>query len=1156
MTQGQRPKERMWLRGAPRCPRMPALVLLLLWLDPLPALGRTTSSVTVLSEQKLNSDDFLEFSNVPETVSDCEIHVHYLCSNPCIVNLEVVTSSEFRSAVPIIKKRWQNENHLYVHRTRKVNIKFPNIMAYRDDYVIKHSIIIHSVLVRAWITHQKLNNQPDKTNGTSMPTVAKTFAVLTPLPPFQRPFKDHRLCLAWNIEILWKIEENRIPQCPSEDDTIQILNFTYASSGGHHGIIKQFEKFQNRELEARRQQLIVYPIFSFSIWMYLLNYCSNLLCGILHHIDPNNMYTTPLLFLTEEGSLHIQMQLVSGSDFAVKTNFKLPIRNWFRLDFVFDGRQLTVIIHGGERLEQRQHQVFSFTEDVYHNDTSGYCVLGGSKYVPGIRGFFGPAKYYRLRALDVQEINNPHFGREIAEKITLYYKRCSSIRDIVYLYINVLQQGRTSQAERTLDYYSELDHQYGDNPVCPAFPWGKELAEKYSNLLNLLHEMDLETVLVSENPLDIARDIGERMFKYIAKKLSRSDGLEYLNSSIPALVESSCCGYHKASHLLAVMYETGLTVSLDSLQGLLYSLVGAQGDDRLAVMKLGYKHYQGIDNYPQDLDLSYAYYSNIAKKTAFDLQTFQGEQAYVETVRIMEDETLKSQTKENGDVFLWLKHEAARGDAVAQHRLAQMLFWGQQGIAKNTEAAVEWYEKGALENEDPVIMYDYAIVLFKGHGVPKNPKLALKLMQKAAAQGSHQAMNGLGWYYHALKKNYTKAVKYWTKADKMGNVDAAYNLGVMYLDGIHPLQPDKNETLAFDYIHRAAKGGHLDGAILSSHYFMTSSLGSVPRNPETATLWVKYAAEQNGYLGFELRKALDAYLEMSWHESLLYYLLTAETGVEMSQTNLAYLCEERPELAARYLSIDCVWRYYNFSVFQSEAPSFAYLKMGDLYYYGDHNHSKDLEMAVWMYTQAALLDDSQGFFNLALLHEEGFMLRDDVLEHLKINTTADPADVSILLQLYERCCSLSNVESVSPCSLALSYFYVKVIWESISESSLAIILGTLLLTTLIARAVVYFHSLTGTASLQSLESSQDGNPSTDNAGSISSETGELDVNSNTRQHTHQEEPSHFLIWDTMLTVISTVKQVLRRHRPAWEFFATILGIFLCMRYMTYLLHHT
>lgn len=65
---------------------------------------------------------------------------------------------------------------------------------------------------------------------------------------------------------------------------------------------------------------------------------------------------------------------------------------------------------------------------------------------------------------------------------------------------------------------------------------------------------------------------------------------------------------------------------VDFFQGLLYSLVGAQGNERLSVMNLGYKHYQGINNYPLDLELSYAYYSNIAIKTSLDQHNIKGEQ--------------------------------------------------------------------------------------------------------------------------------------------------------------------------------------------------------------------------------------------------------------------------------------------------------------------------------------------------------------------------------------------------------------------------------------------------------------------------------------------------------------------------------------------------
>lgn len=83
---------------------------------------------------------------------------------------------------------------------------------------------------------------------------------------------------------------------------------------------------------------------------------------------------------------------------------------------------------------------------------------------------------------------------------------------------------------------------------------------------------------------------------------------------------------HQSAKLMRCAVNSLLFMSFDFCQGLVYSLVGAQGDERLAVMNLGYKHYQGINNYPLDLELSYAYYSNIAIKTSLDQHTIKGEQ--------------------------------------------------------------------------------------------------------------------------------------------------------------------------------------------------------------------------------------------------------------------------------------------------------------------------------------------------------------------------------------------------------------------------------------------------------------------------------------------------------------------------------------------------
>ncbi|XP_041258696.1 protein sel-1 homolog 3 isoform X3 [Onychostruthus taczanowskii] len=985
----------------PAEPRRPPPLLLVLLSNFVLSFGKETLQTTAVTPEFQKNMDYVDFIylNILEkkVLNNSEVSVQYLCSKPCIVSLEAVASSEFRTGVPVYRRRWKDEKNLYVSRTRQVHLKFPSIMVYRDDYIMRNSIIVHSVILYAWISHRSASNYGDEQNEDYQAAVAKNYTFLEAVPPFERPYKDHKVCLQWGADYLWMLQANRIPQCPHETDGVQVLDFIYASSGEKTGIVKKFEQFENRELETVRQHQIDYPMFTISIWLYLLHHCEKDLCGILYFIDSKEMYGTPAVFLNEEGYVHIQMHLMRGDDLAVKTSFSLPLKQWFRLDLSFKGGQIEVS-SVGKNLRRHHHQSFTFREDFYYDDTAGYFVLGGSGYVNGIEAFFGPVKYYRLNVLETEQISNPLHDKDTVEQIELYYERCMDIQEIVYDYRYIVRQGeKTRRSCYYENYYLELIHKYGEKSKCDAFMWGKELREKYHTLFKLLHEMDFSSP--DEDGSDTVVEVGRRIFEKVVKGLSSANGLSNLGSSVPLLVDSSCCGYHKASYFLAVIFETGLGVPVDRIK------------------------------------------------------------AFVETIRLMDDELLKSQTKENGDVFMWLKHEATRGNAAAQQRLAQMLFWGQQGVAKNPEAAIEWYAKGAIETEDPVLIYDYAIVLFKGQGVKKNIKLALELMKKAAAKGLPQAVNGLGWYYHNFKRDYRKAAKHWLIAEELGNPDASYNLGVLYLDGIYPGVPGRNQTVAARYFYKAAQGGHIEGTLRCSLYYITGNMEDFPRDPEKAVIWAKHIAEKNGYLGHVIRKALNAYLELSWHEALLHYILAAETGIEVSQSNLAHICEERPDLARKYLATDCVWRYYNFSVSQVNAPSFAYLKMGDFYYYGYQNQSKDLELSMRMYAQAALEGDSQGFFNLALVMEEGNSIPSYILDHLDIDQALHSSNTSLLQELYYRCWNNSNQESISPCSLALLYFYMRVLWNNVLHSTLIYFMGTFLLSILVAFAVQSFQSL-------------------------------------------------------------------------------------------------
>lgn len=1045
------------------------LVTLVLLMQMVPSYCTFTKYTTIITippkEDWQYNEEFIEFTDKPDVVSnDSELSVKYLCSKPCVINIEVLVSSEFRVGVPVYKKKWRSEKQFHIHRTVRVPIKFPSRLVYRDDCLLKHSTSVHSVILRAWIVPKDTWDQNfENSEGirTYQKAAVKTYTLLEPIPVFERPIKDHKKCIRWDIQYKCKLYADKIPQCFQETDVVEILSFPYASTGEKFGVVRPFDRFKNYELESLRKMHMDNPKFTISIWVYLLHWCKARQCGIIHHLG-DGLYNTPLLFLTESGFIHIQLQLVSGRYVAVKTHYKIPLRRWTRLDLSLAGRKMTFTSRLGENMDEKHSLIYICDEDVFINDTAGFFVLGGSKFVPGIEGFFGPVKVYRLTALTSDEIFNLPFGRNITELMDTYYRRCEDIKEIVFLYFQIFNQGRMRVEKNTCsNYYSLLNDRYGDKPLCDSIPWGPHERAEYHNLFHLLNEMlhDVSTDLSDRH--ELTSYFGKRIFEKVTQKLSSPEGLHCVSSFVSSLLDSSCCGYHKATYFLAVIYEMGLGMYQDSSQGLFYSLVAAQGDDRLALMHVGYKHLQGIDGYLLDYDLSYGYYANIAAQTAVDRRTTVGEQNFVEIVRLMDDEALKAQTNENGDVFLWVKLQATQGNIAAMRQLAAMLYWGQNGVSRNIEAALEWYERGAIQIGDPILMYDYSLLLFKGDGVQKNRSLALKLMKKAAAQGSHQAFNGLGWYYHNYRRDFVKAVKYWQKAQELGNSDAVHNLGILYYEGLYPGVTEKNETLAFEYFLKSAEGGHVEGAIRCSSYYSTGELKSVPRNPKMAVLWAKYIAEQNGYLGYTIRTALNAYKAMSWHNALLYYLVTAEAGIEMSQTNIAYICEENPELAVSHLRSDCVWRYYNLSVYQIHSPSFAYLKMGDLYYYGYRNESRNTDLAGVMYAQAALQNESQGFYNLASLIEEGHPLSPKILDNLNINRTIWSSNHSVLFELYKRCSFHSAEESFSPCFLALFWFQLKVAWSSMLHDTVVIITTTILLASLIVVILQHLQSIPG-----------------------------------------------------------------------------------------------
>ncbi|KAI3354110.1 hypothetical protein L3Q82_018660 [Scortum barcoo] len=656
------------------------------------------------------------------------------------------------------------------------------------------------------------------------------------------------------------------------------------------------------------------------------------------------------------------------------------------------------------------------------DDTEGYFVIGGGKYIRGVEGYYGPLVYYRNRISphSMSEGVIPDVIRTV--NMTGWLRTCQAFHLEMNMKISgyFLKAKQRAESETCFDAFHEwtIKDRYPSKSQCELWETTvphRRQAAKLAEFLAFKH---------GERRVSLPA-VGRALYSLSVRKLGRAGGSGVVSRILPLLLQAGCLADNRALHMSSVLYSAGLGVEKQPSKAWLLALLAAQKDDRLALLHLGHLHNRGLHGLSADPALAYAYYANIAQQTTVDRHNPTPQQTFVEEVYLNNDEVLNLQTSEDHHIFQWLKLQARRGAAEAEQAIGRMLFWGQQGVSPNIQKAVKHYERGAVQWEDPVSMYDYGIVLLQGHGVEKDVAKAVIFLKKAMDQGFVPAISALAWYYEQFEKDYEQAVRLWEQADQLGCPDAALNLGVVYKQGLYPGKA-ADQFAAYQYFLRAAERGHIRGAVLLANIWITGIHGRVNRHPLDAVLWVKWAAEHNGYLGSILRKGLDSYLKSDMFSSLLYYMMAAESGYAAAQFNVAYLCEQNtlgfldPAFAS-----DCMWRYYNLTIQNQNPDTYAFIRMGDLLYEGHGDGQRDLFSAAEMYKLAALRNEPQGWYNLGLLAEEGYRLPLSVLIELGLSELY-PADNSLLLSaLYKRCRDTEDTDSYLPCSLALFSVYLR-----------------------------------------------------------------------------------------------------------------------------------
>ncbi|XP_026201993.1 protein sel-1 homolog 3 [Anabas testudineus] len=947
-------------------------------------------------------ENFIRFDSAPAKLVDGSVvRVRYLCSRPCQLAVEVAVSILGKTDLVVFRRKWINSTPR-VYRIHQVLLRLPPSILYQHDFFNRNVLEAKNATVRAWLNHLKDGGEP----GTSRGSILRIHKVLWVTALLERPNKPPTECPSWSAQLMWQMTRNRIHQCPDESDIIDMLKFPLASTGEHFGVVRRFQPFIDGALESARLHAVTQPSVTLSVWIYLLKWCHKKYCGIIHHVDRNILYSSVLMQLTDTGNVVIQARVTTGEDEAFRASVVLPLWKWVRLDcYIRDSKVLLDATWD----DKTRRYLYEFRNSIHYDDTDGYFGIGGNKYLSGIHGYFGPIKYYRF---GTDEIKNELHPKSTLQELDRAHQECQEIKALTKAFLQEVTETHPPSPINNgvcTPHFIRLWGQFEEKTCTQTWTWETQL--KYSTLFHFLQtkEEDIRTGSVGIKHLRTV------LFDEAVGTMFPVAQIKITSKSTDLLQVSSCFGNHKASLLLASIYFSNLGHSVNQQQGHVYSLIGATGDNRFALMHAGYKHSQGTDGFLKDLDMAYSYYSNAGAQSSIDSsRVHERKQCTLEHIYLSNPDDLSSLTHETSDVFQYLKLRAERGDLKSQKRLGTMLYWGQKGVSKDTASAVKWFERSAMQMRDPSAMYDYAILLLKGQGVKRNYTRGFRLLNKAAEMGSINALNGLGWYHGIVLNDHKNAVKYFEQAALNGSGDAVFNLGVYHLNGKNPQNPLKNETAAFWQFLSASRFGHVGASVEASWYLSTGSLEGVSQDAERAVIMLKKVCEQNGHLGFMIREALQAYLKGSRQEALVNYILAAETGLGLAQSNAAHLCEELN------LSYDCQWRYHNYSILGYDPHPSALLKMGDHYYYSSSTQENSLSLvgqAVSMYGRAALAGSPQGIYNLVVLAQRGHVLPLSVLS--LFNVTRDD-DVDIVVEkLLRRCAESENEKEVTPCSLAL-----------------------------------------------------------------------------------------------------------------------------------------
>jgi SEL1 protein len=161
----------------------------------------------------------------------------------------------------------------------------------------------------------------------------------------------------------------------------------------------------------------------------------------------------------------------------------------------------------------------------------------------------------------------------------------------------------------------------------------------------------------------------------------------------------------------------------------------------------------------------------------------------------------------------------------------------------------------------------------------------MRYFKMASEKGNPIGHAGLGQIYlygSGVEKDYAKALKHFQLSADQNYVEGHFLLGIMYFYG-YGIKKD------YKHLNLAAQLGHVLGFYNLAQ--MHASGTGVLRSCTTATELYKNVAER-GVFSHKLVEAYTAYKENDIDKALIKYLLLSELGMEVAQSNSAYIMDQ------------------------------------------------------------------------------------------------------------------------------------------------------------------------------------------------------------------------------------------------------------------------